>query len=74
MAWLLAAFWLPVTLHCAAESSGWFDVVDCCGGDEAATTAAGGHEELDHCQTLGSGVSREDLCSAALSAPAMALL
>ena len=73
MAWLLAAFWLPAALHCAAATSGWFDPVDCCGGDETAT-AAGGHEELDHCQTLESGVPREDLCAVVLGVPVVTLL
>ncbi len=73
-AWLLAALWLPATLHCAAETSGWFDVVDCCGGDDAPASAASGHEELDHCATLGLGVPREDLGVAVLSVPVVALL
>jgi hypothetical protein len=74
MAWLLAAFWLPVTLHCAVETSGWLDVVDCCGGDTSATTTAGGHEELDHCATFEAGVPREELNAPVLSVPAVALL
>ncbi len=73
-AWLLAALWLPATLHCAAETSGWFDVVDCCGGDDAASPTAGGHEELDHCATLELGVPREDLGVAVLNVPVVALL
>lgn len=70
-AWLLAALWLPVTLHCAVETSGWLDVVDCCGGD---TTTADGHEELDHCATFGAGVPREELTAPVLSVPVVPLL
>ena len=72
-AWLLAALWLPVTLHCAVETSGWLDVVDCCGGDTSASTA-GGHEELDHCATFDAGVPREELNAPVLSVPVVPLL
>lgn len=69
-AWLLAALWLPATLHCAAETAGWFDVTDCCGGETADAADA----SLDHCETLESGVPREDLGATLLSAPVEALL
>ena len=70
MAWLLAAFWLPATLHCAAETTGWFDVTDCC----AAKPAAAADDALDHCATLDAGVPREELGAAVLSVPVVALL
>ncbi len=65
-AWLLAALWLPASLHCTAESAGWFDEADCCG--HAAQPLTGDSAELDHCETLAAGVPREDL------APAVAVL
>ncbi len=71
MAWLLAAFWLPATLHCAAETAGWFDVTDCCAGESAAATA---DVSLDHCTTLEVGVPREELGVSVLSVPVVALL
>jgi hypothetical protein len=71
--WLLAALWLPATLHCAAETAGWFDLTDCCVGETAAATDAD-HPVLDHCETLESGVPREELNATSLSVPALALL
>ena len=72
-AWLVAALWLPATLHCAVETAGWFDLTDCC-ESHAAAPSAGGHEELDHCATLESGVLREELSATVLSAPVAVLL
>ncbi len=68
LAWLVTTLWLPATLHCAIETAGWFDLTDCCSGD-AAVPAAGGHEELNHCATLESGVPREELNAPVLSVP-----
>ncbi len=72
-AWLLAAFWLPATLHCAAETAGWFDLTDCCDSETAAANDSN-HAALDHCDTLESGVPREDQNAAVLSVPVLALL
>lgn len=58
-AWLLAALWLPASLHCAAESAGLFDEVDCCG--HAEVPLSDDSAQLDHCETLAAGALREDL-------------
>lgn len=70
LAWLLAALWLPATLHCTAEMAGWFDLTDCC-DDQMATTA---DDALDHCATLDVGVPREQMGAAVLSVPVVVLL
>ncbi|HLP06815.1 MAG TPA: hypothetical protein VK178_01515 [Opitutaceae bacterium] len=72
VAWILVAFWLPATLHCAAETSGWIETAGCC-ADEALPVADS-HCESDHCATLEAGVPREELSALVLCVPALALL
>ncbi len=72
-AWLVAALWLPATLHCAAETAGWFDFTDCCVA-ETATGTGTDEAALDHCATLESGMAREELNAPSLSVPVLALL
>ena len=69
-AWLLTALWLPATLHCTAETAGWFDPMNCCDGEATSTSDVA----FDHCETLESGAPREELGARLLSVPVVALL
>jgi hypothetical protein len=73
IAWLLAAVWLPASQHCNLETTGWLDIVHCCGAD-SATSTDDAHDDLGHCATIQSGVPREMLDTGCLMVPVVAVL